>query len=482
MKLTLLTVSLLLAASTAWQIDLRCPPPPQARHLQDAFDMLDQEYLTNMDTFDMETFNMKHLADQDSACCNLRGNNQHHEQQEHQDHHHNHRELQSAFQLKMFWQEGVCWQEEWIERKWCMSCQGTSCTSGKALWLQFCSVNDPIQRFTYIPVSGSGGGQIKTATANLCLERNSTNTFMLAGCKSVDLDKQIFIGLKTDGTTFELSPKGSADKCIVNDAHHPKAQEVMYTSTCLLARLFKTSKWTTYNGGSESSPLSASDKSTLRLKNTTKCSSLRPCEVCQGDCDSDDQCQGTSRCFQRNGDEQVPGCFGGFGTAGSDYCYEPLIGGNSTAKNTSTSMLTMRSSECSVSQPCDICQGDCDTDTECKGGMKCFQRTGMEAVPGCLGTGSSGRDYCYQPSSLATVSSAHTTVPVNSANMSSGNNKPALSLVGCSKDHPCNMCQGDCDSDDECAGALVCKLKDGPGSVDGCTGYDLSNSDYCVSI
>ena len=393
MKLILLTVSLLFGASAAWQVDSRCPSP-RTRRLQDGFDILDEEYLTDMDAFDME-----HLDAQDSGSRNLRGNN---EQQ-------THRELQSAFQLKMFWQEGVCWQEEWIERKWCMSCQGSSCESGKVLWLQFCNINDPIQRFTYIPVTGSGGGQIKTATANLCLERNSTNTFMLAGCKTVDLDKQIFIGLKTDGTTFELNPKGSADKCIVNNSHHPKAQEVMYTSTCLLARLFKTSKWTTYNGGSESSPLSASDKSTLRLKNNTKCSSSHPCEVCQGDCDSDDQCQGTSKCFQRNGDEQVPGCFGGFGTVGSDYCYEPFIGGNSTGKTT----LTMRSTECSISQPCEICQGDCDTDAECKGGMKCFQRNGTEGVPGCLGDGNSGRDYCYQASGLVTLNHPNTIFPGN---------------------------------------------------------------------
>ena len=110
MKLTLLTVSLLFGASAAWQVDSRCPSP-RIRHLQDGFDMLDEEYLTDMDAFDMEALDMEHLAAQDSGSRNLRGNNEGH----------NHRELQSAFQLKMFWQEGVCWQEEWIERKWCMS-------------------------------------------------------------------------------------------------------------------------------------------------------------------------------------------------------------------------------------------------------------------------------------------------------------------------------------------------------------------------
>ena len=41
--------------------------------------------------------------------------------------------------------------------------------------------------------------------------------------------------------------------------------------------------------------------------------------TCQGDCDSDVDCQRSLRCFQRNGFESVPNC-NGFGTEGTDYC------------------------------------------------------------------------------------------------------------------------------------------------------------------
>ena len=41
--------------------------------------------------------------------------------------------------------------------------------------------------------------------------------------------------------------------------------------------------------------------------------------TCQGDCDTDADCQRSLRCFQRNAFESVPNC-NGFGTEGTDYC------------------------------------------------------------------------------------------------------------------------------------------------------------------
>ena len=45
--------------------------------------------------------------------------------------------------------------------------------------------------------------------------------------------------------------------------------------------------------------------------------------------------------------------------------------------------------------PLGFCEGDCDRDSQCQPGLKCFQRTGTQAVPGCSGEGLSGKDYCY---------------------------------------------------------------------------------------
>ena len=42
------------------------------------------------------------------------------------------------------------------------------------------------------------------------------------------------------------------------------------------------------------------------------------------------------------------------------------------------------------------CSGDCDSDSDCRGTLKCFQCDGICLVPGC-GTGVQHWDYCYDP-------------------------------------------------------------------------------------
>lgn len=43
------------------------------------------------------------------------------------------------------------------------------------------------------------------------------------------------------------------------------------------------------------------------------------------------------------------------------------------------------------------CEGDCNADSDCSGGLKCIQRSALEPVPGCIAGGEgdvSGHDYC----------------------------------------------------------------------------------------
>ena len=75
-----------------------------------------------------------------------------------------------------------------------------------------------------------------------------------------------------------------------------------------------------------------------------------PLGLCQGDCDNDDECEGTLRCFQRNEYVPVTGC-DGEGLASMDYCYDPeglprakLVGENGIPADVF---------------PLQECQGDC---------------------------------------------------------------------------------------------------------------------------
>merc|ERR1711881_383828 len=118
-------------------------------------------------------------------------------------------------------------------------------------------------------------------------------------------------------------------------------------------------------------------------KNDAKAKNLK---ACIGECDADSQCAKGLKCFQRTGTQPVPGCTGK-GTSGWDYCYKPkpkpkpALGGKNDAK----------------AKNLKACIGECDADSQCAKGLKCFQRTGTQAVPGCTGKGTSGWDYCYKP-------------------------------------------------------------------------------------
>lgn len=113
---------------------------------------------------------------------------------------------------------------------------------------------------------------------------------------------------------------------------------------------------------------------------------------CKGDCDSDTDCSYGLVCYVRDPDnlsKEVPGCTGNANKVrgGShDFCIEPPD--SNTLVVVGQNVLPDSLKEC---------QGDCNSDEECKNGLKCRQRDTFEDVPGCTGTGDLGWDYCYDP-------------------------------------------------------------------------------------
>eukprot|EP00931_Biecheleriopsis_adriatica_P070627 TRINITY_DN4440_c0_g1_i2.p1 TRINITY_DN4440_c0_g1~~TRINITY_DN4440_c0_g1_i2.p1 ORF type:complete len:295 (+),score=34.63 TRINITY_DN4440_c0_g1_i2:45-929(+) len=57
-----------------------------------------------------------------------------------------------------------------------------------------------------------------------------------------------------------------------------------------------------------------------------------------------------------------------------------------------------------------MCQGDCDKDSDCAGDLVCFKRSGYRAVPGCPGNGKSGWDYCVSTTTTTTTTEMATAV------------------------------------------------------------------------
>merc|ERR1719474_2226532 len=105
---------------------------------------------------------------------------------------------------------------------------------------------------------------------------------------------------------------------------------------------------------------------------------------CEGDCDVDEDCEGDLKCFKNGlGETDVPTGCSGIAREDMDYCYgqsEPdleFVGEDPTGLGE--------------------CQGDCESDADCQGDLKCFHNAdGSDNVPeGCEGVAMNSMDYCY---------------------------------------------------------------------------------------
>lgn len=180
------------------------------------------------------------------------------------------------------------------------------------------------------------------------------------------------------------------------------------------------------------------------------------------DCDDDNDCADGLICRQRDGYEDVDGCFGeglGDDKYGKDVCVrksplEPPV---------RELPVIAYVGECDEDYLCGLCEGDCDSDDDCLDDLVCGKRRGYESVSGCTGEGGDedryGKDICMEP--------------------------PIIRYVGqCTHFFRCGLCMGDCDSDHDCEGDLICIQRDNFDPVPGCNGEglkkDRKKQDICT--
>lgn len=136
------------------------------------------------------------------------------------------------FQLKLYWDEGHCWHNEWKERKWCLECEETSCDLDSHLWLKKCDDDREEQRFTYEIINVTTQA-VKISPLNrndLCWTAIREKEMMLKECgdsykdEVTGLDNQVLIGF-AEGGRFQLHPNGFDEsnpnvyKCISSHPH-----------------------------------------------------------------------------------------------------------------------------------------------------------------------------------------------------------------------------------------------------------------------
>jgi hypothetical protein len=169
------------------------------------------------------------------------------------------------------------------------------------------------------------------------------------------------------------------------------------------------------------------------------------CDVGEGDCDSEGtpaECKGTLECGRNRGPSwELPSDY--------DVCEKPA----SCAPYDGDDVNYCNDIAC----PCGPLEGDCDLDSHCGGRLICGHDRGLAAGK------SATWDLCILP-------------PVPGCPTFNGTNIASYAEF-CSVDCPCNLGEGDCDSDAECRGDLRCATA---GVALG-YGDDYRAWDFCVS-
>ncbi len=119
------------------------------------------------------------------------------------------------------------------------------------------------------------------------------------------------------------------------------------------------------------------------------------------------------------------------------------------------------------------CEGDCDSDEDCEEGLYCFFKdSDTTYVPGCSGSDTSRTDYCTKRTE--TSPSFSRPLPILFV---FPENPPDISNL------PLQRCQGDCDSDSDCAEGLVCYQRPPHRTtIPGCEGISTTRTDFCVDL
>jgi hypothetical protein len=180
-----------------------------------------------------------------------------------------HRRLDSfLFQIvKMYWEEGYCWHQEWDEREGCLECEGSTCEEDNHLWLKKCDGSGDEQWFVYETVmqlpkrSSSSHTQGKIFAGP---ERESMLISLSHVAKGDYLDdegrdKQVLIGIQQSGS-FEPHPNGRSNACMIN---HIIIQKWKKSSALMTVKQAAATTYDVHTPTGEGTPMPAEISDTL---------------------------------------------------------------------------------------------------------------------------------------------------------------------------------------------------------------------------
>mmetsp|Transcript_30349 Transcript_30349/g.54979 ORF Transcript_30349/g.54979 Transcript_30349/m.54979 type:complete len:187 (+) Transcript_30349:280-840(+) len=146
------------------------------------------------------------------------------------------RELNSHFNMRIFWKNGYRWQNSSSEKKWCMQCKANKCPKGSGIKVERCDRDDWRQHFYF------DDGRIRSRrNKDVCLEREG-RSIVLENCSNSR--DQIWASLRKD-EPFQLRIPGNIHKC-ASQHHQPKSGEKVYMTSCKRSVASQTDEWIVY--------------------------------------------------------------------------------------------------------------------------------------------------------------------------------------------------------------------------------------------
>ena len=131
--------------------------------------------------------------------------------------------MTKSFQWKLFWKDGIEWQNNFDERSWCAVCNKI-CKAGETVRIRECDKNEEKQKWTF-----TNGDKMISAKSKLCIDYE-TKELLLKPCSNNRDKYQKFKGFDAK-KKFQLHPFNNEKKC-VSQKHHPKDNEKLKIASC----------------------------------------------------------------------------------------------------------------------------------------------------------------------------------------------------------------------------------------------------------
>ena len=153
------------------------------------------------------------------------------------------------FRIKLWWTFGYYWQEETVERNFCIKCVD-ACEAGNRLYITECSAFseyfDYVATGTFEANEGKPEFSIQHVDTGLCFERED-GIMKLQVCDVLNNSLQRFYA--RDGNYDEykmIITQSGYDNYCMTQQHHPKHGERILMERCANAILDQTGYWNRY--------------------------------------------------------------------------------------------------------------------------------------------------------------------------------------------------------------------------------------------